>query len=95
MSGCPFLENSTAVICVKECKADRLKGQWKICVGSRYDPLPMSTVEIVATGMINEEGEELYEVYQAHQYCGSCYASSEEVARNKANSGQLIELSNS
>jgi|GEM_PF-2536333 len=95
MSGCPFLEDSTSVVCVKDCKAERLKGQWKICVGSRYDPLPMTTVEIVATGMLNEDGDELFEIYQGHQYCGSCYATSVEVARNMANAGQLIELTNS
>jgi hypothetical protein len=95
MAGCPFLEDNTSIVCVKECKGERLKGQWKICVGSRYDPLPSTTVEIIGTGMINEEGDELFEVYLSHQYCGSCYATSEEIARSKAMSGQLIELTNS
>jgi hypothetical protein len=41
---------------------------------------------------MDEEGNELFEIYQDKQYCGSCYASSEEDARNKAKTGQLIEL---
>jgi hypothetical protein len=41
---------------------------------------------------MDEDDNELYEIYQDKQYCGSCYASSEEDARTKARAGQLIEL---
>ncbi len=92
MSGCPFVENTQSVTCFTQCKAERLKGQRKICSGSQYDPLPLTTVEVVPTGLTDEEGNELFEVYKGKEYIGSCYASSEREARSKASTDHLIEL---
>ena len=93
-TGCPYIENSAGIKCFTKCKASRLSGQWKVCVGSRFDPLPIGTIEIIPTGLTDVDGKELYEVFQSREYWGSCYAVSEQEARDKAIAGKLIEQLN-
>jgi hypothetical protein len=92
MVGCPYLENRSSVVCFSQCKSERINGQRKVCVGSQFDPIPLTTIEVVATGLTDEKGNELYEIYQAKEYTGSCYATSARDARNKASAGELIEV---
>ncbi len=80
---CPFAENTTVYQCFKGCRAERMNGQWKICVGSRFDPLPLNKIEAIGTLLTDEDGNELYEIYEAKLYKGSVYAASEDEARDK------------
>ncbi len=91
MMGCPYLENDSSVICFSQCKAERLKEQRKVCAGTRFDPLPLTVIEVIASGLTDEAGNELFEIYQGKEYVGSCYANSQREARSKAATGQLIE----
>jgi hypothetical protein len=88
--GCPFAENTTFYTCFKSCKAERLGGQWKICAGSRFDPVPLSFLEVIGTLLTDENGLELYEVYEAKRYKGSLYAADEADALEKARRGELV-----
>lgn len=84
---CPFAENTTYYTCFPGCRAERISGQWKICAGSRFDPLPMNRMEALGTMLTDEAGNELYEVYESKIYRGSVYALSEEEALEKARQG--------
>lgn len=90
--GCPFAENTTYYTCFKGCRAERMGGQWKICAGSRFDPLPAQRIEVIGTMLTDEAGLELYEVYQAKLYKGSVYAASEAEALEKAQNGQGLSI---
>ncbi len=93
-NGCPYVEDKTGIACFENCKAERLDGHWKVCADSRFDPLiivRVNSLEVSATGLCDEEGRELYEVYQGSRYFGSCYATSEQEAEAKAASGQLLD----
>ena len=96
-TGCPFLENNVQVSCFSGCKNERLGGHWKICIDSSYDPLARLTrqsqanlFEVISTGLSDEGGQELFEVYQQREYCGSCYATSAQEALVKAQTSQLL-----
>lgn len=93
MMGCPYVENSQVVSCFKNCRAERLNGHWKVCVGSQFDPLRFARakVEANATGLNDADGNELFEVYQLGEYWGSCYAATEEEACQKAALGDFVE----
>jgi len=87
---CPFAENSSFYACYKGCRAERMEGKWKICTGSRFDPLPLQLIEVIGTLLTDEAGYELYEVYEAKHYKGSVYAASEAEALEKARNGQEL-----
>lgn len=89
--GCPFAENSTYYACFKSCRAGRVSGEWRICAGSRFDPLPLQQIEVIGTLLTDEAGNELYEVYQSKFYKGSVYAASEKEALEKARQTVAIQ----
>ncbi len=91
--GCPCLEDNPSISCVNLCKSERLAGMWKVCVDTRYDPQPIAfgELEISLSGLTDEDGRELYEIYRAREYVGSCYADSEQEARSKALAGDILE----
>lgn len=89
---CPFAENSSFYACYSGCRAERVAGKWKICAGSRFDPLPLQHIEAIGTLLTDEEGNELYEIYEAKHYKGSIYAASEAQALEKIREGQELTL---